>query len=83
MATTRWGPYTSMKSMQEHGPLVIDRAEGVYVWDEKGRQYLDAHAGLWLVNVGYGRREIIHAIADQAENSVGFLRLEALLTVLR
>ncbi len=68
MSTTkRWGPYTSMKAMQEQGPLVIDRAEGVYVFDEDGRRYLDAHAALWLVNVGYGRREIIEAVARQAE----------------
>ncbi len=65
--TNRWGPYTSMRAMQEHGPLVIDHAEGVYVFDEDGRRYLDAHAALWLVNVGYGRREIIEAIARQAE----------------
>ncbi len=65
--TNRWGPYTSMRAMQENGPLVIDRADGVYVFDEDGRRYLDAHAGLWLVNVGYGRREIIDAVARQAE----------------
>lgn len=65
--TNRWGPYTSMKAMQEQGPLVIDHAEGVYVFDEDGRRYLDAHAALWLVNVGYGRREIIEAMARQAE----------------
>lgn len=65
--TNRWGPYTSMKAMQESGPLIIDHAEGVYVFDTDGRRYLDAHAALWLVNVGYGRREIIDAIARQAE----------------
>ena len=64
---TRWGPYTDMKKMQETGPTVIKRAEGVYVYDAHGRQYIDGHGGLWLANVGYGRREIIDAIAQQAE----------------
>jgi adenosylmethionine-8-amino-7-oxononanoate aminotransferase len=42
------------------------RGEGVWVEDADGRRYLDAMAGLWCVNVGYGREEIARAIADQA-----------------
>ncbi|HEY3064970.1 MAG TPA: aspartate aminotransferase family protein [Methylomirabilota bacterium] len=45
--------------------LVIDRAEGVWVWTEKGRKLLDGFAGLAVVNVGHGRREIAEAIAEQ------------------
>jgi adenosylmethionine-8-amino-7-oxononanoate aminotransferase len=68
MATlTRWGPYTNMKELSAKGPRIIARAEGVYVYDNQGRQYIDGHGGLWLANVGYGRREIIDAIAQQAE----------------
>jgi len=45
--------------------LVIDRAEGVWVWTEQGRKLMDAFAGLAVVNVGHGRREIAEAIAEQ------------------
>jgi len=45
--------------------LVIDRAEGVYVWTERGKKLLDGFAGLAVVNVGHGRREIAEAIAEQ------------------
>jgi putrescine aminotransferase len=45
--------------------LVIDRAEGVWVWTERGRKLLDGFAGLAVVNVGHGRREIAEAIAEQ------------------
>lgn len=69
---TRWGPYTPMKSIIANGPLVIDRAEGVYVWDESGHRYLDAHAGLWLANVGYGRHEILDAMDRQARRLAWF-----------
>lgn len=69
---TRWGPYTSMKALEQRGPLVISRADGVYVWDEGGRRYLDAHAGLWLANVGYGRQEIIEAMHRQASELAWF-----------
>ncbi|MDA8194945.1 MAG: aspartate aminotransferase family protein [Thermaerobacter sp.] len=68
----RWGPYTAMKDLGEAGPLVIDRAQGVHVWDESGRKYLDAHAGLWLANVGYGRGEIVDAMAHQARRLAWF-----------
>ena len=45
--------------------LVVDRAEGVWVWTERGHKLMDAFAGLAVVNVGHGRREIAEAIAEQ------------------
>ncbi len=45
--------------------LLIDRAEGVWVWTQGGRKLMDAFAGLAVVNVGHGRREIAEAIAEQ------------------
>ena len=45
--------------------LVIERAEGVYVWTERGKKLIDGFAGLAVVNVGHGRREIAEAIAEQ------------------
>ncbi|HEV8489803.1 MAG TPA: aspartate aminotransferase family protein [Candidatus Limnocylindrales bacterium] len=45
---------------------VLDRADGVYVWDVDGRRYLDAIAGIGVANLGYGRGEVVQAIAEQA-----------------
>src|SRR3546814_18770256 len=45
---------------------VVAGGEGVYIVDREGRRSLDAFAGLYCVNVGYGRPEIADAIADQA-----------------
>ena len=45
--------------------LVVDRAEGVWVWTERGQKLLDGFAGLAVVNVGHGRREIAEAVAEQ------------------
>ena len=45
--------------------LLIDRAEGVWVWTQRGKKLMDAFAGLAVVNVGHGRREIAEAIAEQ------------------
>src|ERR1700675_1644441 len=45
--------------------LVIDHAEGIWVWTQRGKKLLDGFAGLAVVNVGHGRREIAEAIAEQ------------------
>lgn len=59
-----WHPFADMAAVR-HSELVLDRAEGVWVWDEDGRRYLDAFASLWYMNVGHGRREIVDAVAEQ------------------
>ena len=51
-----------MKSLMKDRAFVVDRADGGYVFDENGRRYLNATAGLWLANVGYNRRGIIGLI---------------------
>ena len=51
----------------EMAERIIDRAEGVYIHDREGNRLLDAFAGLYCVNVGYGRPEISDAIAAQAK----------------
>jgi adenosylmethionine-8-amino-7-oxononanoate aminotransferase len=60
-----WHPFADMASVTARGELVLTRGDGVYVWDESGRRYLDATAGLWFANVGFGRREIADAAAAQ------------------
>jgi putrescine---pyruvate transaminase len=61
-------PFTDHQEMAgEGGPRVITRAEGVYLWDCDGNRLLDAMAGLWCVNVGYGRAELIQAAQRQMQ----------------
>ena len=52
---------------QKDARTVISRAEGPYVFDADGNQFIDGIGGLWCVNVGHGRQEIIQAIATQLE----------------
>ncbi|HEX2153083.1 MAG TPA: aminotransferase class III-fold pyridoxal phosphate-dependent enzyme [Acidimicrobiia bacterium] len=61
-----WHPFADMHAVQ-HSPFIIDRAEGVHVFDEEGNRFLDAAAGLWYANIGYGRREVIDAVTRQME----------------
>ena len=63
--TRFWHPVADMHAVAASGELILDRAEGCHLWDEQGRRYLDATAGLWYANVGYGREEIAEAAAAQ------------------
>ena len=47
------------------GTRVIVKAEGVYLYDSEGNRILDGMAGLWCVNLGYGRRELAEAAYRQ------------------
>ncbi|MDH2432600.1 aspartate aminotransferase family protein [Pokkaliibacter sp. MBI-7] len=58
-------PFTDFKELAGKGSRIISRAEGAYVWDVDGHQILDGMAGLWCVNVGYGRKEIADAVYAQ------------------
>lgn len=56
--------WSKQKGLQ---PLVITKAEGIYLWDSDGRQYMDMSSELVNSNVGHGNREIIEAIKEQAD----------------
>ncbi len=58
-------PFSDMKQLNEKGTRIIARGEGVYIFDAQGEKYLDGFAGLWCVNIGYGRTEIAEAVQRQ------------------
>lgn len=69
--TSFWHPFADMSKVR-HGAFIVDRGEGIYVYDEEGRRYLDAAASLWYMNVGYGRDEIVDAMDAQARKLPAF-----------
>jgi putrescine aminotransferase len=58
-------PFTDHPELAVDKPLVIERAQGIYLYDTDGRRLLDGMGGLWCMNVGYGRSEIVAAVASQ------------------
>lgn len=58
-------PFTAGNELAEKGARVITRAKGVYLTDSDGNQIMDAMAGLWCVNIGYGRDELAEVAARQ------------------
>ncbi len=58
-------PYTDLQAHLETGPLVITRGEGVRVWDETGKDYIEAVAGLWCAALGFSNERLAQAAAAQ------------------
>jgi len=58
-------PFNDNAALAKKGTRILTRGEGVYVWDAEGHKLLDAFAGLWCVNIGYGRKEMGAVAARQ------------------
>jgi putrescine aminotransferase len=58
-------PFTTHHELAEKGTRVIDRAEGCYLWEADGHKLIDGMAGLWCVQVGYGRERLARVAAEQ------------------
>ncbi|HWB46201.1 MAG TPA: aminotransferase [Hyphomicrobiaceae bacterium] len=61
-------PMTSIADHLEKGPHIVSEARGVRIKDRKGRDLIDCGAGLWCVNIGYGRAEMAEAAKKAVEN---------------
>ena len=62
----------SLPAVDREQPLFIARGEGVHIFDQDGRRYLDGMAGLWCVNVGHGHPEMNAAIREQLDDIAYF-----------
>jgi len=57
--------FSNLSDRHLHDPVVIDRGKGVWVWDEDGKPYLEAVAGMWCTSLGFGEEELVQAAVDQ------------------
>jgi adenosylmethionine-8-amino-7-oxononanoate aminotransferase len=60
-----WHPFTQMKQYTGIDPLIVERAEGAWLFDTQGNSYIDGVSSLWVNVHGHRRREIDDAIQDQ------------------
>ncbi|MEA2905093.1 MAG: 4-aminobutyrate---pyruvate transaminase [Alphaproteobacteria bacterium] len=58
-------PYTNLATFRDSGPLVLERGQGIHVYDTKGKAYIDGMAGLWCTSLGHGNEELVEAAARQ------------------
>ncbi|MFK7944929.1 MAG: aminotransferase [Paracoccaceae bacterium] len=60
-------PYTNAETHRKVGAHLIDRGEGVYVYDDQGKRFIEGMAGLWCAGLGFGDAELIDAAKDQLD----------------
>ena len=62
-----WHPFTQADEWLSSLPLVVDRAEGFFLVDTEGREYLDGVSSIWCNVHGHGHPHIVAAIKDQLD----------------
>ncbi|MBE9477117.1 MAG: aminotransferase class III-fold pyridoxal phosphate-dependent enzyme, partial [Proteobacteria bacterium] len=60
-------PFTANGELAEKGVRIITQAKGAFITDSEGVEILDAMAGLWCVNIGYGRKELADVASAQMQ----------------
>lgn len=58
-------PFTNLSNHQSQGPFIIERGEGVYVWDDQGNRLLEGMSGLWCTSLGFSEHRLAAAAAKQ------------------
>lgn len=58
-------PWAGMDGWRSDEYMRVNTADGIYVWDDAGKKYIDGPGGMWCVQIGYGRQEMADAIAKQ------------------
>ena len=58
-------PYTNLMKHRDTGPMILDHAKGIRVYDEQGKDYIEAMAGLWCTALGWGVDELADVAAEQ------------------
>jgi len=60
-----WLHFSRLSSVDGDALTIIERGDGAYVWDSTGKRYLDGLAGLFVSQIGHGRRQLVEAAAEQ------------------
>ena len=58
-------PFAPLKLLDQNGPLIVERGKGVFVYDTKGKDYIEAMSGLWSTALGWGENELADTAAEQ------------------
>jgi 4-aminobutyrate---pyruvate transaminase len=58
-------PNTALRMHEKTGPVLVERGEGIYVFDDTGRKYLEAVSGLWCAGLGFSEHRLADAAARQ------------------
>lgn len=60
-------PYTNLSAHQKTGPIIIEKGEGIYVWDDEGNKHIEGMAGLWCTSLGFSEQRLVDAATRQMQ----------------
>ena len=60
-------PFTNHVAHEERGPIIIERGEGIYLFDDEGKRYIEGLAGLWCASLGFSEKRLVEAAKAQLE----------------
>ena len=60
-------PSTNLDQHEVNGPHVFNRGEGIYVYDDDGKQYIEGLAGLWCASLGFSEKRLVKAATRQLD----------------
>jgi 4-aminobutyrate--pyruvate transaminase len=60
-------PYTNLAAHASNGPHIFQRGEGVYVFDDDGKRYIEGLAGLWCASLGFSEKRLVEAATKQMQ----------------
>ena len=63
--THQFHPWAAMDYAKGADYMLVNEGQGIYLWDETGKRFIDGPGGMWCVQIGYGRPEMAEAIAQQ------------------
>lgn len=62
-----WHPNTQMKDYENDAPIIIDRGEGIYIWDIEGNKYIDSISSWWVNTLGHSHKRLNNALKAQVD----------------
>ena len=60
-------PFTNFEAHEKQGPIIIDRGEGIYLFDDEGNRYIEGLAGLWCASLGFSEKRLVEAARAQLD----------------
>ena len=60
-------PYTNLNAHDANGPFIIEKGDGIYVWDDQGNKLIEGMSGLWCAGLGFNQQRLVDAAAKQMQ----------------
>jgi len=61
--------YTHPQTLEDEGPHILSKGDGIYVYDETGKKFIEGMSGLWCTSLGFSEKELVDTISEQLKKT--------------